>query len=657
LSSEAGDPDMNHASDDGRHWHRIALTLSLVLAALALTNVMPAFWIIPRLGPFEVEPFRAGLFALGLTVSVIEASFGRAWLRQSRARAAGGFALDAALLAVGLFACWRYYVDGLFMADNIMFYEPFHSVTTLGVCFVILVLCWRLWGAPLAIVASVALIYFFTGPYWPWIFQTGAISFVDDVAEKLWFNHDSGILGNLFSIVVTTVFPFIILGAMLEGTGAGGSLVKVSFVAMRRFRGGPAHAAVLASGIFGTVSGTAVANVVGTGVITIPMIKRRGFSPAFAGGVEATASTGGQVMPPIMGAAALVMADFVGINYLTIIVAALTPALIYYASLFIAVMLESRRLGIEADQDEGETLVVGFQDYLNLILTVVSIAVVITALVMGASPAGSAMLALMVLIPLSLLINPAVRRRPWVLILALAQGGHTLARLLMAIGAIGIVVSVLSSTGLPTNFAIVIGQGEQTLFISLLITAFACLVLGMGMPTLPAYITIVVMLGPALQKLGLEPLTAHMFVFYFGVAATITPPVAIAAYAAASIAGSRPMETAWAAVRLGLVIFVIPFAFAYNPIMLIVSEAGAVFSWGEYAFLWVRVLIAVYLLASVLVRFDIRRLSVLECLLRAGTAVALLSTAPVLEWTGLAVGSATIGLHIMRYRISQVKVA
>jgi TRAP transporter 4TM/12TM fusion protein len=648
---------MNQVSEEGRHWSRIALTLGLVLATLALTNVMPAFWIMPRIGPFEVEPFRAGIFALGVAVSVIEASFGRAWLRTSPGRAAAGFSIDAVLLAVGLFACWRYYVDGLFMAENIMFYEPLHSATTLAVCIVILVLCWRLWGAPLAIVGAVALFYFFTGPYWPWIFQTGPINIIDDVAEKLWFNHDSGILGSLFAIVLSTVFPFIILGAMLEGTGAGASLVKVAFAAMRRFRGGPAHAAILASGLFGTVSGSPVANVVGTGVITIPMIKQRGFSAAFAGGVEATASTGGQVMPPIMGAAALVMADYVGINYLTIIVAALTPALAYYASLFIAVVFESRRLGVEAKDDLGGNLAVNFQDYVNLLLTGVSIAVVITALVMGASPAGSAMLALLVLVPLSIAINPAVRRRPWDLITALARGGHTLALLLMAIGAIGIVVSVLSSTGLPTNFAIVIGQGEHNLLITLLITALACLVLGMGMPTLPAYITIIVMLGPALQKLGLEPLTAHMFVFYFGVASAITPPVAIAAYAAAAISGAKPIETAVEAVRIGIVVFAVPFAFAFNPILLVVPEAGVDFSWAEYAFMWLRLLMAIYLLASAAARFDIRRLSMVEAAARGLVGVALLSSYPIAEWAGLAGGAAIIGLHTLRSRPTMVKVA
>lgn len=637
-------------------WDRVALMIGLVLALIGLANIMPSFWIMPRLGPFEVEPFRAGVFALGLVVAVIEGSFGRAWRKISGIRGAAGFVLDGTLLAVGLFACWRYYVDGLVMADSIIFFQPFHAAATLGACAVILILCWRLWGAPLAIVAGLALIYFFTGPYWPWIFKTGPVNLIEGTAENLWFNHDDGVLGNLFSIVVSTVFPFIILGAMLEGSGGGQSLIKISFAAMRRFRGGPAHAAILASSMFGAVSGSAVANVVGTGVITIPLIKKRGFTPAFAGGVEASASTGGQLMPPIMGAAALVMADYVGISYLTVIVAALTPALLYYASLFATVVFASRRLGIEADPEDGEGMKVSARDYVQLLLTLVPIMVIMGALVRGMSPAGAAMLALLTLIPLSFL-NPDIRRDPLRLVLALAQGGHNFARLLIVVGAIGIVVAVMSSTGLPTNFAIVIGQAEHTLFVTLLIAALACLVLGMGMPTLPAYITIVVMLGPALQKLGLEPLTAHMFVFYFGVISAITPPVAIAAYAAAAIAGSRPIETAVAAVRIGIVVFVIPFAFAYNPAMLMVGEAGGVFSWTEYGFIWLRSLLAIYLLASASVLFDVRRLSIAEALLRGAIAVALLSSAAAIEWIAFAAGTATIGFHLFRARIVPAQVA
>ena len=363
---------------------------------------------------------------------------------------------------------------------------------------------------------------------------------------------------------------------------------------MRRFRGGPAHAAIMASSLFGTVSGSAVANVVGTGVITIPMIKKRGFSPAFAGGVEATASTGGQIMPPIMGAAALVMADFLGIDYLTIIVAAVIPALAYYCSLFATVVFEARSLNVEAgDGDEVDPITP--QDWINLILVIVPISTVVIALIAGFSPAGSAMLALTLLMILSFL-NPEIRQKPIKVLTSFARGGVTFGRLLMAIGTIGIIVAVLGATGLPLEFAKVISASAGgNLLLALLMAAAAALVLGMGMPTLPAYLTITTFLGPSLTSLGLAYLSPLCFVFSFGVAAAFTPPVAMAAFAAAAISGGGAISTAVQATRIGLVIFAIPFLFAFNPELLIVAAAGGDWSLLGFVILLVRLALIIYM--------------------------------------------------------------
>ena len=259
-------------------------------------------------------------------------------------------------------------------------------------------------------------------------------------------------LGNILGIMIYTVFPFVLLGVLLERTGGGRSLIKIAFHLTRRYRGGPAHAAIIASSLFGTMSGGAVTNVMGTGVITIPMIKRRGFSPAFAGGVEATASCGGQIMPPIMGSAALVMADFTGIAYLTIIVAALVPALAYYASLFASVIFEARRLGVTAVPDADEGMEVAPQDFINLIMIIVPVTTVVLALASGLSPAGSGIMALFILIPLTFL-NPEIRQNPLLIFVALSRGGQQFARLMMAIGVVGVIVAVLGATGLPNDFA------------------------------------------------------------------------------------------------------------------------------------------------------------------------------------------------------------
>ena len=615
----------------------IGYVFGLILAVIGLLNVLPAFGGLPRVGPFPAAQIHPALLGLGFVVS-----FAAVWAGAPKRRlpAPVVMLIDAVLAGAALYTLWRYFVDvSILENEGLFLFENSHAWIALTGCLITLVMCWRIWGAPLAIVGSIALAYFFTGQHWPGIFRTTVIDFAQDVPNELWFNTGDGVLGNLFGIVITTILPFILLGAMLEGTGGGHSLIKLSFYGMRRFRGGPAHAAILASSLFGTISGSAVANVVGTGVITIPMIKRRGFRPSFAGGVEATASTGGQIMPPIMGAAALVMADFTGIRYLTIIVAAIVPALAYYGSLFATVVFECRRLGVEAGGDDVEMDPVAPQDWLNAVLVVVPVGVVIGALIQGASPAGSAILALGVLAALSIVLNPAIRRRPWLLISALARGGQTFGRLLMAVATVGIIVAVLGATGLPTEFAKVVSAATGDFLLpTLIFAALASLALGMGMPTLPAYLTIIIILGPSIKALGLTDLGGHFFVFYYGVASAITPPVAIAAYAAAAISGAGAMATAMQATRIGLVIFAIPFLFAYNPIMLIVSEGGAQWDLGAFLFVAVKLAVIIYMLSSAASGYDRFRMNPLESVLRI--AVGLAAIHPDVLWSGSAIGAA-----------------
>ena len=602
-----------------------------------MLNVLPAFGGLPRIGPFPAAQIHPGLLALGFVISVVAT-----WGTDAKTRfSAPVIALiDLTIIVAALYTLWRYFVDvSTLENDGLFFFEHSHAWIALTGCIITIVMCWRIWGAPLALVGTVALIYFFTGQHWPGIFQTTTIDFAQDVPNELWFNTGDGVLGNLFGIVITTILPFILLGAMLEGTGGGYSMIKLSFYGMRRFRGGAAHAAILASSLFGTISGSAVANVVGTGVITIPMIKRRGFRPAFAGGVEATASTGGQIMPPIMGAAALVMADFTGIKYLTIIIAAIIPALAYYASLFATVVFECRRLGVEVGGDENEMEPINSQDWLNAILVILPVGVVIGALIQGASPAGSAILALGVLAILSLILNPKIRRQPWMLLSALSRGGQTFGRLLMAVATVGIIVAVLGATGLPTEFAKVVSEATGDFLLpTLIFAAIASLALGMGMPTLPAYLTIIIILGPSIKALGLTDLGGHFFVFYYGVASAITPPVAIAAYAAASISGAGAMATAFQATRIGLVIFAIPFLFAYNPIMLIVSESGAQWELGTFLIVLIKLAIIVYMLSSAASGFDKYKMPFIESVARI--AIGLAAIHPDIRISAIAIVSA-----------------
>ena len=625
---------------------RMPLLIGFGFALLGYLNAVPDFGPLPSIGVIRAADLHPGVFAIGLVISFLAVS---EFSRRPSSIALTGF--NAVLALVALYALWSFNVAVTRIEDvGLFFFTEFHAWMTIIGCSIILYFCWRIWGLPLAAVGSLAMLYFFFGEHLPGILGHAGMDFTQDTPAELWYNTGDGVMGNILAILINTVFPFIIMGAVLEGTGGGSSMIKLSFHAMRRFRGGPAHAAIMASSLFGTISGSAVSNVVGTGVITIPMIKKRGFGPAFAGGVEATASTGGQIMPPIMGAAALVMADFISVDYLVIIIAAIIPAIAYYASLFMTVVFESRSLGVEA-KSQGEIDPIAPQDWINLILVVVPVAIVVISLMSGFSAAGSAMIALTCLLVLSFL-NPEMRKRPVRVAESFAKGGLTFGRLLMAIGTVSIIIAVLGATGLPLEFAKVIsGRAGDSLLAALIFAALAALVLGMGMPTLPAYLTIVIVLGPSLTSLGLTDLAAHFFVFYFGVASAITPPVAVAAFAAASISGGGALGTAAQATRIGIVIFAIPFLFAFNPAMLIVSEAGADWTILPFLFLLVRLAALIYMLASAASRFDTHRMPFWEVGLRVIAGLALIHPDPLLSGPALAAAAGIALAHRMPLKL------
>ena len=629
---------------DRRARATLTTVLGLLVTLYGLANVMPAIGSF-RLGPFPMEFFRATFFALCFAVAVLG-------LKDTGGKKAPRWVDVVAWigLAVTLWACKAYYDVSIAIDEAMFLFGPREMWIALGGCAAALFLCWRLWGAPVALLGVIGIVYMATGPYWPGPLKTIGGDVNELLAGNLWFSLDAGVLGSTFSIVITTVFPFIVLGAVLEGAGAGESMIRIAFSLMKRTAGGPAHAAVLASGLFGTVSGSAVANVVGTGVVTIPMIKKRGFTPNFAGAVEAAASTGGQIMPPIMGAAALVMADYVGVSYLTVVIAVLVPAVAYYASLFMMIMFEARRLDIQTDESSAGVEEPNKQDYFNLLLVFGPLLLIVVLLVGGMSASGSSIAALALLLPLSF-INPAVRRSPSKLLMALRNGGETFAQLLMAIAAVSIVISTLSATGVPVKFGVLMVSAlDHSLLVALFVVAGGCILLGMGMPTLPAYVTVAAIALPAMKGLGLEPLTAHMFVFMIAVASTITPPVAIAAYAAASISGGKPIGTAIEASRIGIMIFVIPFAFAYNPLILTVPQAGAVFTWGAYLLLLVKLAVAIYVLASALIRFDKRALGWLEAIARVAASVLLFAPGGHTDLWGAALTVALLGWHHWKHR-------
>ena len=588
-------------------------------------------------GLIDPKLHRAAGFALALIVAVATS--------QRRRRKNGGSTVpnviaDMALIIAGLWSVWSFQFVQAEMETALYDVTAKDVWPALAGLVVFLELCRRLWGWGLFGVGAFGVTYLLWGHDLPGILAHSGFS-LKEVAEALWHNTNKGVFGSLTNIALSTVFIFIIFGVLLEGTGAGDTLLKFAFLLTRRTRGGPAHAAILASSMFGTMSGSTVANIVGTGTFTIPMIKKRGFTPTFAAGIEATASSGGQIMPPIMGAAALVMADLTGVGYLNVIVAALLPALFYYFSLFAAVAVEARRQGIEVRPMSGGERITK-TDIVNSILFVAPIAVVVGSLAAGMSTSAAGFYAVVALLVLSV-INPDVRKSPIRVWRSLLKGAESGATLLTAIAAIGILVGSLDSTGLGLDLANIIAtiQGES-LFSALLVAMAGALVLGMGMPTLPAYLVIILVMGPAIQALGVSMLTAHMFVFYYGVASSLTPPVAIAAYAAAPIAGANPLMTAFMSFRLGMSKFIIPFIFAFYPTILIIEE----FSLAPFLWIVARTCFCVWLLSSALSGFDRRRLTTPEIVLRFLSAFACLMISPMAHLPAIAIGLALIVFDI-----------
>jgi len=630
-----------------RYAENLALLIGGVTAIICILNAAPSFFGLPTFGPLDSKLLKPAVFFACIFVYVLTKPLGAALTEKTGASAgAVGYAIDVAVIVVTAYSCWQYSVITTKIDDAIYFFTPQNAWTAVAVTICVLFLCWRAWGLPLTIIAGLSAFYFFTSDHWPGIAQRSAPEFVEGASLHLWFDLGLGMLGSIASVMILVVFVFIVFGQLLEGTGAGISLIRVAFHLTRRLRGGPAHAAIVSSGLFGTMSGNALANVVGTGVLTIPMMKRSGFPPHFAGAVEATASSAGQIMPPVMGAAAFVLADVIGMSYLNVIIAALVPAMLYYFSLFSAVYFEAGRLNIQAENVDDEQLKVTRQDVINMIMIFGPVAVMVIALNQGYSAAGGGVLALVTTIILSF-VNPVIRQQPLKILVAIGRGGQSFASMFIAVAIIGLIVSVLGATGLPTDFANMVSRvGSSGLFVSLLIAMLAALVLGMGMPTLPAYLTIALVLGPTLRQFDLSDLSLHLFVLYYGVASSITPPVAITAFAAASIAGSPPIKTSLYAYRVGIVKFLVPFIFVYYPVLLMVDESG--FSTTEFVLTLARTVVAIVTLSSALAGFDSTRLSWPEIVLRVIAAMGCLIVVPQIHWVAFVVCVALLVMNRLR---------
>src|SRR5690625_1490660 len=393
----------------------------------------------------------------------------------------------------------------------------------------------------------------------------------DIVLDQLYLTTE-GVFGIPLYISATYVMLFILFGTFVERSGAGQLFMDFALAFTGSSAGGPAKVAVVTSTLFGTVSGSATANVMTTGVFTIPMMMRPGYKPGFSGGVEAVSSTGGQLMPHIMGAAAFVMAEFLGVSYITVAAFAILPAILYYVAVFMAVHFEAKRIGLKGLPTEdlprlGDVL----RERGHLFLPVVIIVVVLFS---GYSAAYAALMGILSVIPTTWL--RASTRQFFtipVIIDTLAAGARNTVVVALACACAGIVIGVVTLTGLGITFTgLVLTLSQDHLVIALILTAVAGIILGMGLPTTPAYIVLVALLVPALVRLDVQVEAAHLFVLYFAVLSAITPPVALAVYAANGISRASLYDTSVAAVKLGLTGFIIPFMFVFAPSLLLIGS-------------------------------------------------------------------------------------
>jgi TRAP transporter 4TM/12TM fusion protein len=483
----------------------------------------------------------------------------------------------------------------------------------------------RVAGMALVVIALVFLAYVFAGPYLPGFLGYPGLS-VQRFFSQVY--TDAGILGPTTAVSSTYIILFIIFAAFLQASKVGDYFVNFAFAAAGRSRGGPAKVSIFASGLMGMINGTSAGNVVSTGSLTIPLMKRVGYSKESAGAVEAAASTGGQIMPPIMGAGAFIMAEITGIPYTEIAIAAIIPAILYFASVYFMVDFE----------DELPNL----RLMLRQVYLFVPIIILIVALFQGYSVIRAGTLATISAAVVSWISPNKMGLRQ--ILHAFEIAAYMSIQIIVVCAAAGVIVGVISLTGVGARFSVLLlDVAAHSHLLALVFAMFISILLGMGMPTTAAYAVAASVVAPGLVQLGIEPLTAHFFVFYFAVVSAITPPVALASYAAAGISGANAMSTSVASFRIGIAAFIVPFMFFYNSALLM--EGG----WFEIGRALITATFGVYLLSAGVLGWFAR--SSAPVLVRLLLVAAALLTIEGGLWTDLAgIALAVIAMLIQRKR-------
>ena len=525
--------------------------VSIVAVAMSLYHMYAAAF-----GPPEAIVFRGThlMFAMALVFMLYPTRPGRpAWR-----------ALDAALLALGLgfvlhiLLNYDYFINRIIYIDDLTRADRFFAVVAV---VIVLEATRRVIGLALPLTAVAFLVY--------------ALGFthvtLDVLLEQLYLSTE-GIFGSTLGVSASYVMLFVLFGAFMEKSGTGQLFMDFAMSITGHAAGGPGKVSIVSSSLFGTVSGSAVANVMVDGPITIPLMKRTGFRPPFAAAVEAVASTGGQIMPPVMGAAAFVMAEFLAVPYATVALWAAIPALLYYVAVFFAVHFEAKRFklaGVPKSELPRFAHVMLVRGHLF-----VPIFVVLFGLMLGYSAPLCALVGALACLPIALLRASTREGIGWRSpVDALIEGARNTLAVAMACACAGLVIGVVTITGLGIVFTqFVVALSHDWLVLALVLTALAGIVLGMGMPTTPAYIVMVSLLVPALIKLGAATPAAHMFAFYFAILSAITPPVALAVFAAAGLARTSMWQAGWESMRVAAPAYIVPFMFVYEPSLLMIGD-------------------------------------------------------------------------------------
>lgn len=608
-----------------------ALSASLCAFTLAEVNY-------PRLSPAS----QLAVFALlGLVLCFLNVPAAPRFGESKLTRALDGALILATFLSCG-YVVWQTepafaasWFDGRSLGNRAGYETSTDiAIAVLGL-LVVLEAARRTIGLTLPLLAGAFLLYAWLGPSLPgWLFPHRGYPVERIVAQT--FLHTQGVFGVALSVMFTYVFLFVVFGAVLAQTGATQFVIDFAARTFGRTPGGPAKVAVISSGLMGSVSGSAVANVATTGLFTIPMMRKAGFSPTVAGAVEAAASSGGALVPPVMGAGAYMMIELVQppVSYLDIIRAALVPAILFYLSLFMYVHFHARRLALApvVAEDDG-----GGRDASSRFAGIVfatSLATLMGLLAFGFTAFRAVSVTLAVMIAVSFVHRST--RLDWPRLRdAIVSSGKDVVPLVAAAACVGIIIAVVMLTGVGTRLpGLLLPLAEQHLALALAAVMVSSLVLGMGLPSAVVYLLLATLVGPVLSDLGAEPLAVHLFIFYFGMLSMVTPPVALAGYTAASIAGANIMATSLAAFRISLVGFSLPYIFVFRPELLLLPGEAAP-SAGVFLAALVVAVLGVVSFAAALAGYLFARLTTLERVLLFAAAALLLAPGPSVVVAGL----------------------